>query len=92
MKKLPSLIALVDADEVLLHHAARAEIEVSDLAVADLAARQADRLARRLEQRARCARPERVPRRHGRHRDRIALALGAIAPAVEDEEDDGSRS
>ena len=76
---------IVDPNEILLDDTTRAEVQVSDLAVAHLSAGQADRFLRRCEQRARRARPEAIPGRHVRHRDRVALALGAITPTVEDE-------
>ncbi len=79
---------LRDSHQILLHHSAGAEVEVPHLAVADLAARQADGFAGGLEEGARRVRPESVPGRHRRHRDRVPLALGAISPSVEDEEDD----
>jgi hypothetical protein len=82
------LDGVVDADEILLHHTTRAEVEVTDLAVAHLSARQPDRFLRRRKQGTRRARPQPVPGGNVRHRDRVALALGAVTPPVEDEKDD----
>jgi hypothetical protein len=83
-----------DANEVLHHHAAGAEVQVTDFAIADLSAGKAHRLARGLKERPRRPRPQTIPSRYVRHRDRIAVLLGTVAPAVENEEDDrsGARS
>ena len=77
-----------DAHEVLHHDAAGAEVQVSDFAVAHLSLGKPDRAAGRLEQRPRVSRDERVPGRGVRQRDGVALALGAISPAVEHDEHD----
>ena len=92
VKKLPSAIDCVDADEVLLHHPAGAEVQMPHLAVAHLPARQPNRLPRR--RRAACAAraPRACPRSERSPCDRIAFSLRAVAPAIEDEEDDGRRA
>ena len=49
---------LVDADEILLHDSAGAEVEVADLRVAHLALRQADCGTGRIELGVRIGRPQ----------------------------------
>jgi hypothetical protein len=51
----------VDAGQILVDDPAGADVEVTDLRVALLALRQADGLTRRMQDRVRPARPQRVP-------------------------------
>ena len=81
--------APVDAGQVLIDHAARAEVHVADLGVAHLARRQADRFAAGHERRVRVALQELGVRGRAAQRDRVVAAFGAQAPAVEDDEDRG---
>ncbi len=60
-KNEPSSIAIVDAHEVLHHHAARAEVQVADLAVAHLPFGQSDGEPRGVEQRSRACRSRARP-------------------------------
>src|SRR3954465_11656011 len=98
-KEFSRFDGLRDANEILGHHAAGAEIQMADFAVADLSFRKTDGEARRLEQRTRRALPQPVPHRRAPQLDRVALPtrLGprprrvalsarAEAPAVENDE------
>ena len=82
------LDALGDADQVLGDHAAGAEVQVADLAVAHLAFGEADGESAGVEQGARKALPEPVPDRGGGQLDGVAFALGPVAPAVQNHQDD----
>src|SRR5262245_43067788 len=79
---------LRDAHHVLGDDAAGAEVQVPDLAVADLTLGEAYRGTRCMEQRARRVRPQALPRGRIGELDGVAFAAGAEAPAVEHEEDD----
>ena len=80
--------ALGDAHEVLRHHAAGAEVQVADLAVAHLPLGEPDPEPAGREQCPRHRRPQPMP--HGRvgQLDRVALAPFPVAPAVQDDEHD----
>jgi hypothetical protein len=79
-----------DAHEVLLHDPPGPKVHVPDLGVAHLPSGETDGQPRRLEQRPGSPRPERVPRRHVRHRDGIAFARLPVAKAIDDHEDNGT--
>ena len=81
-----------DAYQILHHHASGAEIEVADFAVAHLALGKTDAEPRRFEQRARAARPERVPDRGVGEGDGVSFGFRAIAPAIEYDERDWPRA
>jgi hypothetical protein len=81
--------AFIDPREVLVNDAAGAHVQVADFGVAHLPGGQADGLARRDELRVRIAAHQLVVDRRPGHRDGVVLALGADAPAVEDDEGDG---
>ena len=76
----------VDALEVLVEHAARADRQMADLGVAHLPGGQPDGLARRGERRVRVLRPEPVEDRRVGELDRVPRAGRGDAPAVEDHE------
>ncbi len=78
----------VDALEILVEHAARADRQVADLGVAHLAGRQPDRLAGRAELGVRELAPEPVEDRCVGELDRVARARRRDPPAVEDHERD----
>ena len=86
--ELAALDALGDADQVLRHDAAGAEVEVAHLAVAHLALGEADGQPARVQESARVRVPEPVPDRGVGQLDRVALALGPVAPAVQNDQDD----
>jgi len=79
--------AVGDAHEVLRHHAAGAEVQVAHLGVAHLSLGEPDGAAARREEGPGRPLPEPVPDRSAGELDGVALALGAVAPAVEDDED-----
>ena len=85
-EEIPSLDALGDAHQILRHHPPGAEIEVAHLAVAHLAGRKPDGEPAGVEERPRLRGPEPVPHRRVAELDGIALARGAVAPAVEHHE------
>ncbi|MNX92463.1 hypothetical protein D3C86_1246030 [compost metagenome] len=89
-EEVPVVDGLVDPNQVLVDHAARAHVGVADLRVAHLAGRQADRLARGGNGHRGVLLHEAIPVGLVGHGDRVALAVGVDAPAVED--DEGERS
>ncbi len=92
LEKITVADALVDAREVLVDDAAGAHVHVADLGVAHLARRQADGFARGDELGVRIAHEQLVEHGRPRHRDGVVRALGADAPAVEDDQGDGRLS
>ncbi len=76
----------VDALEVHVDDAARADRQVPDLRVPHLAGREPDRLAARLQRRVRVLPPEPVEHRRRRELDRVPGAGRRAAPPVEDDE------
>jgi len=80
--------ALGNAHDVLRHDAARAEVQVPDLAVAHLPFGETHRQPRRLEQRARRPLPEAMPDGRRAELDGVAVPAGTEPPAVEDDQDD----
>ena len=87
--ELAALDALGDADQVLGHHPAGAEVQVAHLAVAHLPFRQADGQAAGLEQGARSTTP-RAGARPGVEASSMALPSRSVpvAPAVQHDQDD----
>ncbi len=81
----------VDAEQVLRHHAAGAEGQVSDLGVAHHSGRKPHGFARRLEQRPRVLRQPAVEDGRARERDGVARRGRRVAPAVADQEEDRRR-
>ena len=77
---------LVDADEVLVENAARADRQVADLGVAHLPGREAYCLAGSLERGVWVLGPEAVEDGRVRQLDRVPRARRRAAPAVEDDE------
>ena len=76
----------VDDDEALRDDAPAADVDVADLAVAHHAGRQADGFAAGFERGVRIAFEHALPVRQFGVRDRVAVRVGAQAPAVEDRE------
>src|SRR6266487_1119767 len=76
----------VHALEVLVEDPARADRQMTDLGVAHLAVRQADRLTGGVERRVRVTRPEGVEHRRLGQLDRIPRAGSRDAPPIEDDE------
>ena len=90
LEELAVADALVDAGEVLVDDPAGAHVHVADFGVAHLAGRQADRLARRDRAALRIPRQQRVVDGRARQRDGVVGRIRADAPAVEDDENEGS--
>src|SRR6266550_9041084 len=82
----PVFDRFVDAHQVLEQDAPGPDRQVSDLAVAHLAGRQADRLARRVERGVGERLPEAVEVRRVRQLDGVARTGRRKAPPVEDDE------
>src|SRR6185295_8828344 len=80
-----------DAHQILHHHTARAEIEMSDFAVPHLPFRQTDTQSGCFEQGTGAATPERVPGWSPGEGDRVAFGFGAVAPSIEYYERDWPR-
>ena len=74
----------VDLDEVLIDHAAGAQVHVSDLGVAHLPVRQADVFAAGLQVAGRIFRAQGVDRRRALRPDGVGIIVFALAPTVED--------
>ena len=81
----------VDPQEVLRHHATRAERQVADLGVAHHAGGQPHRLAGGLEESPGVLGEPPVVDRRARQRDGVALRRRSVTPAVADEEEDRRR-
>ena len=79
---------LVDAHDVLIDDAARAQVEVSDLAVAHLPVGQPDVVARGADQHVRVALVQLGEGRHARQSDGVPVGFGALAETIQDDEDD----
>ena len=81
----------IDAGDVHPDDAPRAKVEVADLGVTHLAIGQADVVVAGAEECVRVVDQEFVVDGLAGQSDGVAVGLGAIAPAVEDGEDDGFR-
>ncbi|CRX28632.1 hypothetical protein PAERUG_P54_1_London_24_VIM_2_04_13_05103 [Pseudomonas aeruginosa] len=80
---------LGDAGEVLVHHAACAEVHVADLGIAHLAVGQADVHAGAGDQAVRLGCQEAIPDRLLRGVDGVVVRAFAVAEAVQDDQDQG---
>ncbi len=83
LKKRAGAQGLVDARDVHVHHAARADIQMPDFAVSHLPFGQAHGRAGGVNQRVGIFREQPVVIGFARQGDGVALGLGAEAPAVE---------
>ena len=79
----------VDAGEVLVDDAARTDVHVADFGIAHLPVRQTDELPVRLHQRVRIFAQHAPPVRQVGPGDRVVRGVVAMAPAIEDEQEDG---
>ena len=79
---------VVDADQILAHHAARAEVQVTHLGVAHLPVGQSHRSPAGREDRVREALPQLVEHRRARERHRVAGTRLGQAPSVEHDQTD----
>ena len=77
----------LDAGDVHVDDAAGADVEMADFAVAHLPVGQADEVAAGLNQRVGIFAQQPVVGGLAGQRDGIGLGLGAIAPAVENDQD-----
>ena len=91
-KKLAARDHVIDASNVHLDDAPRANVEVPDLAVAHLAFGQAHEGAVRPNQSMRILAPQPVEVRRASHRDGIVFRIGVFSPAIHDGEDNGTWS
>ncbi len=83
---------LVDARQVLHDDAARAQVHVTYFGIAHLPARQADGKLARCDVGVGEAREKLVPVRGGGQADGVVGTLGALAPAIENTQHDGTRT
>ncbi len=86
--KFTGLDALGDSDQILGDHPARPDVQVADLAVAHLGFGKSHGQSTGVQQGAGEALPEPMPDRGGSQLDGVAFALGPVAPAVQNEQDD----
>jgi hypothetical protein len=89
VKKLPSSMAASMRVQVLVDDPTGAEIHVPDFGVAHLPVRQADETALGVDQGMRVGGQQGVPVRQRRLGEGVVGRVFAVAPAVEDEQDDG---
>src|SRR5580700_580488 len=82
----------VDAGNVHMHDAARANIEMPDFAVAHLPLGQSDKRSAGMNQRVRIFAQQALVGGLARQRDGVGFGLGAITPAVEDDKDQRFRT
>ena len=82
----------VEARDVHVHDAPGANIQVADFAVAHLPFRQPNEWPAGVNQRVRILAQQPVIGRLARHGDGITLGLGAVSPAVENNEDERFRT
>src|ERR1700693_304495 len=78
----------VDARDVHVNDAPRANVQMPDLAVAHLSFRQADERSAGMNERVRILTEQAIVSRLARESDGIGLGLGAVSPAVEDDENE----
>ncbi len=78
----------VDARDVHLHDAAGADVEVADFAVAHLPVGQSDEVVGGLDQRVGKFAQQLVVGGLARERDGVVGGFGAIAPSIEDGENE----
>src|SRR5579863_635556 len=78
----------LDARAVHVHDASSADVKVAHLTVAHLTVGEADKRAAGLDERVGIVAQKAVVCGLAGERDRIGFGLGAIAPAVEDDEDE----
>src|SRR5262249_1759937 len=90
-RELPGLDRVADLVQVLVDDAAGAHARVPDLGVADLPRGQADGDAAGVEAVRRVLASERLHVDRAAVGDRVRLAPGRMAPAVQDEEDRRAR-
>ncbi len=80
----PVAISHVDARDVHLHDAPRADVQVAHFAVAHLSVGQADEMLRRADQRVGKLPQQLVVGGLARQRDGVVGGFSAIAPSIED--------
>src|SRR5580704_11223551 len=91
-KELSVLDHQIDAGDVHVHDAAGADVEMSDFAVSHLPFGQADKRSTGMDESVGIFAQQAVVGRLAGQRDRVGLGFGAIAPAVEDDEDEWFRT
>ena len=82
----------IDAGEILVDDAARTDVHVADFGIAHLPVRQSDMQAMGVDQGVRTVAQQGVPVRQPRLRKRVVRGLFAMAPAIEDQQQDGLRA
>src|SRR5882762_11825087 len=79
---------LVDARDVHMHHTSGADVQVPDFAIAHLTFGKADKRTASLNQRVGKVPQKAIIGGLPRKSDGIGLSLGAVTPAVENDEDE----
>ena len=80
------LDSVVDGRDILINDATRAEVEMSDLAIAHLSLGQSYGVARSVDERMRVFLHERVEKRFFRLADSVAVFFGVVAESVENDQ------
>ena len=81
----------VDAGIFLVHHPPGAEVEMADFRIAHLAGRQPDGGLRGVNQGMGVLFPEPVPHRFAGSGDGVVLGILAIAPSIQNDQNQGFR-
>ena len=89
MKEFAGVNRIRNSDDVLGNGTPCAKVQMADFAVAHLAFGQANRSTGSLEQCLGSSSPYTIPGRSAAKSDRVAVGLGAVAPSVQDDQDDG---
>ena len=82
-EKLARANQVVDPRDVHMHHASRADVQMTHFAVAHLSIGQADEVIRSMKQTMRVFRQKLVVGRFARQRYRVGEALRTITPAIQ---------
>ena len=86
LKEVSVLDHQLDARGIHVHNSTRADIQMSDFAVAHLTIRQPDIRAAGLNQRVGILAQQAVVNRLAGERDGVGFGFGSVSPAVEDDE------
>ena len=90
-KKTPIRNRRIDARHIHAHNASRAKIQMANFRVTHLPIRQPHKVVARPQQRVRKIPQQRVVDRLTRQRNRIAVGLSSIAPAIENSQNNWFR-
>src|SRR5579864_308144 len=82
----------IDARDVHVHNASRADVKMPDLAISHLPFGQSDESAAGMKQGVGVLAKQAVVRRFTRQRDGIGFGFGAISPAIENDQNERFRT